>query len=220
VAEGARAPARIGLFGGSFDPVHAGHVHAARSALEAFDLERVYVVPAARPPHKLREVLAPAADRVAMLELAFAGDPRFVVSDVELRRAGPSFTIDTVRALEERHGGSGRAAIHLVLGDDSLEGLPEWRAAEELLARVQPVVVDRGGDPAALLRTLAGRLSPGALARLSRGVLAAPPLRASATELRRQLARGGDPGPLLPPGVHDYIRAHGLYRSAAEAPGA
>ena len=95
-AGAARRAERVGLFGGSFDPVHAGHLHAARAALEAFGLDRVLFVPAARPPHKPGRELAPAQARVAMLELACGADPRFEVCGLELERSGPSYTLSLI----------------------------------------------------------------------------------------------------------------------------
>lgn len=205
-------PERIGIFGGSFDPVHRGHLFAARAARDAFGLDRVLFVPAARPPHKLGRALAPAADRVAMLALALEGEPDFAIEGCELGRAGPSYTIDTVRELERRF--AARAPeLFLVLGSDNLPGLPDWYEVEELLARVQPIVVHREGDPAEHLRALAGRLSPPALQRLERGFLRLPAFEAAASELRARLARGADVGELLTPAVRDYVREHGLYRA-------
>src|SRR5215831_2666653 len=137
----------IGLFGGSFDPVHAGHLHAARSALEAFGLDRVAFVPAREPPHKPGRVLASGEDRLRMLRLATAAEPRFLVLPLELEREGPSFTIDTVRALPEALGRPPDVPIYLVLGSDNLAGLESWREAAALIARVHPVIVHRDDAP-------------------------------------------------------------------------
>ena len=113
-------PRRLGLFGGSFDPVHMGHLHVARVAQRARDLERVVFVPAARPPHKLERALAPGADRLAMLRLAIAGEPSWTVSDVELRREGPSYTVQTVRELALAVGEPADAEVWMILGSDNL----------------------------------------------------------------------------------------------------
>lgn len=214
---GSRAPERLGLFGGSFDPVHFGHLHAARAALEAFDLKRVLFIPAARPPHKPDHRLAPAADRVAMLAIALGGEPRFEIDPLELERAGPSYTIDTVHELRARYA-SKEPELFLIIGSDNLPGLASWWRAEELLANVQPIIVHREGDPAELLHHLRGRLSDPALTRLERGFLRIEPVVVAASELRDALRAGRDPGDALPFGVFDYIRARRLYADLDPSP--
>lgn len=202
---------RAGLFGGSFDPVHAGHLHVARAAQAHADLERVVFVPAARPPHKPGRVLASGADRLAMLELALAGEPSWSASGIELERAGPSYTFDTVLALPRRLGLEPGCRLYLLLGSDNLPGLAMWHAAERLLGLVQPLVVHRGEDLGPALRELRRRLAPELCERIAAGLVEVPPLPVSASELRAALVRSEDPGPLLPPGVLEYIRAHGIY---------
>lgn len=207
-------PRRIGLFGGSFDPVHLGHLHVAAAAQRAFALDRIVFVPAAQPPHKPGRQLAPGADRLRMLALALAGRPEWSVSALELERGGTSWTIDTVRALPAAIGERDDVAIFLLLGDDNLPGLPEWREARALVERVQPVVVRRDGDAAALLEP-ARRLLGDELARkIERGYLTLDPVRVSSTELRAELPELAPDVRGLPPGVLAYIRAHGLYGSA------
>lgn len=204
-----RRAERVGIFGGSFDPVHAGHLFVARCAREAFELDRVLFVPAARPPHKPGVRLACAEHRLAMLRIATADEPAFEVRDLELSREGPSYTIDTVRELAAEIPG---AELFLVIGEDNLPGLPDWREVEALLRHVRPVVVRRGTGGESALEALATRLSPQALRRLACGWLDVPPHPASSTELRARLGRGEDPGDLLPPGVARYALEHGLYR--------
>jgi len=205
---------RLGIFGGSFDPVHAGHLHAARAALERFELDRVVFVPARHPPHKPGRELAPGEDRMEMLRLATAGEPRFLVHGLELERTGPSFTIDTVRALPGLLGEES-AAVHLILGSDNLVGLATWREAQELLERVQPIVVHRDGDPEPAYREIESALGPDAVAKLRRGYLALPPVEASSTDLRARLPALGSKVLELPPGVLEHIRARGLYGTRA-----
>jgi nicotinate-nucleotide adenylyltransferase len=200
---------RVGLFGGSFDPVHRGHVHAARAARDEFRLDGVVFVPAARPPHKPGRALASGADRMAMLALALDGERGFAASDLELTRAGPSYTFDTVVEVARRV--PAQAALHLVLGADNLSGLSAWYRAEELLARVQPIVVHREGDLDVLLAELAGKLSARSLARLAAGLVRLPPVSCSSSDVRAALAAGRVPEEDLPRGVGDYIRARGLY---------
>jgi nicotinate-nucleotide adenylyltransferase len=202
---------RLGLFGGSFDPVHVGHLHVARSAQRAFQLDHVVFVPAARPPHKPGRKLASQDDRARMLALAIAPEPRWSLSTLEFERSGPSYTIDTVRDLPWRLGLRDDVELYLVIGWDNLRDLERWREAQTLLARVQPVVIWRGEDDPALLEHLAGALGAELFTKLERGLLRLPPAPQSSTEMRERLARGEDPGPSLPPGVLEYIRARGIY---------
>lgn len=202
---------RVGVLGGSFDPVHAGHLHVARAALAARDLDRVIFVPAREPPHKLGVRLASDAHRLAMLRLAIADEPRFDVCALELERPGPSFTVDTLRALPAQLGLAPDASLFLVIGGDNLRDFPRWRGFEEILRLAEPLVVVRAGDESSTLARLRGRVAPDVLARLERALVAVEPHPASATALRAALARGEDPGPDLPRSVADYALAHGVY---------
>jgi nicotinate-nucleotide adenylyltransferase len=202
---------RIGLFGGSFDPVHFGHLHAARAARERFGLDRVVFVPAAQSPYKPGRAPAPAADRLRMVELAIAGERGFEASDLELRRPGPSYTIDTVRALPSALGEPEACEIYLVMGSDNLPGLAGWRDVRALLARVQPVVVHREGEPEARFEALRRELGDELGAKVERGYLRLPPVESSSTDLRAALPGLAGDAPLVPPAVLAYIRARGLY---------
>lgn len=205
---------RLGLFGGSFDPVHLGHLHAARSAREAFSLDRVVFVPAARPPHKPGRVLASGADRVRMLELALEGESDFDISDLELAREGPSYTMDTVRELRSAVGESEAAELYMILGSDNLRGLEKWSRVEELLREVVPIVIFRAGASKDALDELRGDLSEEILERLRNGFLDLPPVEASSTAVRTALGGGEEPSIELPPSVGEYIRSRGLYAPA------
>jgi len=212
-----RRPRRIGLFGGSFDPVHAGHLHAAQAALRAFDLDRVVFVPARLPPHKPGRVLASGEDRLAMLRLATAGEPRFLVHGIELAREGPSYTIDTVRALPAALGEPEDVRIHLILGSDNLVGLESWREAAALIERVEPVIVHRSDDPSedpsGDLAQIERKLGRAVAERIRSGYLRLPPVPVSSTGIRTRLASGSSEVELAP-AVLDYIRKHGLYGMA------
>ena len=206
-------PARIGVLGGTFDPVHLGHVAAAEGAAEALGLARVVLVPAGNPPHKLDGARAGADDRLAMARLAVAGRAKLDVSDIETRREGPSYTVDTVRELAAELGPGMR--LYLLLGSDALRDLPSWRDVEEIFRVAEPVAVERPGEPAidwdALARSLPAELVSRARAnfvRLERGV------DVSSTEVRRRLAEGEHVTGLLAPEVERYIREHGLYGAA------
>ena len=187
----------------------------ARAAQAAFALDHVVFVPAARPPHKPGQRLASGAHRTAMLRLALAGHPDWSVDTLELERSGPSYTIDTVRALPARLGLAPEAELFLLLGWDNLRGLERWREARALLALVQPIVVRRGPADPAVLEHLGAALGPELAQRLERGLLPVAPVEASSTAIRAALAAGEDPGAALPPGVLEYARRHELYGGGA-----
>jgi nicotinate-nucleotide adenylyltransferase len=211
--EAPKRPQRVGVYGGSFDPVHAGHLHLAREAQRAFDLDRIVFVPAGRSPFKPRGPVAPAEDRVAMLEIAIRGEPAWSISRVEIERPGPSYTYDTLRELPAKLGLPPDAQLHQLLGWDNLRGLERWHRAREMLAMAQPIVVWRGEDDPGLLELLERELGPELYRRIERGLVRVPPAPESATDLRARLGRGEDPGSELPAGVLEYIRSKGIYRS-------
>ena len=194
---------RIGLFGGSFDPVHNAHLALARAALRELALDEVRWIPAGRPWQKTR-TLTDAAHRAAMVALAIEGEPRFVLDPIELQRAGPSYMLDTVRALLAAHPG---AQWFLLLGQDQHAGLPSWHGADELVALVTLAVAGRPGAPAAPQdghdQGLAG-------ARVCPVVL--PPMDVSSTEVRALCSAGHPIAHLVPEKVARYIEEHGLYR--------
>jgi len=197
---------RIGVFGGSFDPVHAGHLALARRALDAVRLDRVLFVPAADSPFKIGRMHAPAADREAMLRLAVADEPRFGVSRAEIDRGGVSYTYDTLLRLREELPG---AELFFLLGADALAGLHGWRRADELVRLCRFVGFGRGGarpDPDAL------GFDPATNARLAADFVADLDVPASSTEVRDLLSAGRDASALLPQAVAEYIRRRGLYR--------
>lgn len=205
---------RLGLFGGSFDPIHKGHLAAARAAQEAFGLDRVVFVPAARPPHKPALELASEADRLEMVRLAIAPEPSWSVCDLEFARPGPSYTVDTVRQLRARVGEHEDASIWLLIGADNLPGLAGWDRVEELLEEVWPIVIQRAEEPEELPAELVQGLSPAALERLRAGVLNLPPMPGRSTDLRAALRAGEQAHEDLPEEVGAYIRRRGLYGEA------
>jgi nicotinate-nucleotide adenylyltransferase len=213
---------RTAVVGGSFNPVHHGHLLLADEVRETLALDRVLLVPAAQPPHKASARLAPAADRFAMVQLAVAGLPGFAVSDVELRRPGPSYTVDTLAALQ-----APGEELFLVMGSETFLDLLTWRDPVRLARLARLVVVPRTGsafDPesaAALkvLRTLGDepfvRVTAGSPP--PRGVLVvhATSLPISASDLRRRVREGRSLAFRMPPAVADYIARRGLYREPA-----
>jgi len=211
----ALAAGRLGVLGGSFDPPHAGHLFAARSARRAFALEHVLFVPAARPPHKLERRLATPAQRVRMLELLLAGEPDCSIWTLELEREGPSYTLDTLRELSRRVRPEAR--LFLILGEDNLPGLAGWRGAEELLRLAQPIVVPRQSASPGPPPPLDEGLSERARTRLRIGRLSGTTLEASSSELRARLGRGEPPEPpggQLPEALRAHLAAGDLYRRA------
>ena len=198
---------RIGLFGGSFDPPHAAHLALARSALEHLRLHTLRWVPAGQPWQKSR-VLASGLHRGAMVQAAIAGEPRFVLDASELERPGPSYTIDTVRALQAEHSG---AACFLLLGQDQYARFSTWQHWQELLLRVTLAVAVREG--------VAPTLAPEEISTFAHRVVRLPmqPIEASSTAIRAHLAAGGAAHELVPAvvpaEVARYIDRHGLYRN-------
>jgi len=196
---------RLGVLGGTFDPPHLGHLILAETAASALGLERVLFVPAGEPPHKQGQRISPAADRLAMLERALAGNARFDISRVDLDRPGPHFTVDMLALLGKAHPG---AALYFILGGDSLADLLTWRDPVGVIEAARLAVMRRPG--AALdLDVLAQRI-PGAGARLD--VVDAPMIGISGSALRKQIGQGRSVRYQIPDAVLEYIQAHGLYR--------
>ncbi len=202
---------RLGLFGGSFDPIHKGHLAAAHAAQRAFDLDRVIFVPAARPPHKPDLELAPENDRLEMVRRAIAGEPSWSACDLEFHRPGPSYTMDTVEQLRAEVGEDEDASIWLLIGADNLPGLVGWHRVAELLEAVRPIVIRRAGEEQDLAPELEQRLPAEALERLRAGVLSLPPTPGRSTDLRAALHAGDRTPEDLPEAVGEYIRQRGLY---------
>lgn len=207
----AEAGALVGWLGGSFDPVHEGHLYIAQAAADRFGLARVVLVPARAPPHKLDKTLAPGADRLALLELACADDPRLQPSDLELLREGPSFSVDTAEQLLAALPVGTR--LLAVVGADTLADLPNWHRIGELAQRVTFCAVTRPGTP---LETepLLQALGAGAVAAIREHLLELPPHPASSTAVRAALAAGRDPEHVSP-AVLAELRRRGLYPSQA-----
>jgi nicotinate-nucleotide adenylyltransferase len=191
---------RIGLYGGTFDPVHLGHLRAAETARESMDLDLVAFLPAAVPPHR-GAPLSAAADRLAMVRLAIAPHRGFEAWDAELRRPGPSYTVETVSTLVSARPSD---SFVLVVGADTWPEITTWREPERLLSLVEVAVVDRPGYPGA---------EPEAPFPGARGVRRAegPSLPISATAIRERARLGRSVRYLVPDAVADYIVARRLY---------
>jgi len=189
--------------GGSFNPVHHGHLLCARAAAESLETQGVALVVSGIAPHKLRQSdLAPAEHRLEMCRLAVAGAAGFEIDDREIHRGGPSYTIETVRQLKQ----SGWDEVIWLIGADLLAGLPTWHQPQALLAEARLFLMARPGwrfDWASL---------PPAFQILRQQVVQVPQIDISATEIRRRVAAGQPIDYLTPPGVCRYIQDHGLYR--------
>lgn len=202
---------RILLFGGTFDPVHCGHLITARAVAEALDFPRAQLVPAAIPPHKAG-THASAADRLEMLKRATAGDELFEICTLELFRSGASYTYDTLVDLREQYGPA--AELHWVVGADMLESLDTWHRAREVLALARIVVAARPPWHQRLTEIflhLQGRIDPDQLMRLKDFMVATPLVDISSTEIRRRVAAGRSIRYLVPDSVDSYIHEAGLY---------
>ncbi len=191
---------KIGLMGGSFDPVHFGHLIAAQDALEQHGLDHVVLVPAAQAPLKDYEVSASGADRVAMVRAAIDWDHRFEVSDFEVRRGGISYTVDTVRHFRERYP---EAQLFWIIGGDQVPKLDRWHAIEELAGLIEFIFLERPGHPAKKAPEV-----PGLRLHRCDGHL----IELSSTELRERMRQGLSLDYFMPHKTIEFIREKGLYR--------
>lgn len=206
----------VGVFGGTFDPIHLAHLAVAQEAVEALGLERVVFVPAGHPPHKPGQPITPAAHRLAMVELAIAGNDRFAVDRLELDRPGPSYTVDTLEALgAASEPGVPQPDLMLILSAEAFLGLPTWNEPRRVLELARVAVAPRDGYPGAG-RAFVAEHFPDQLDRVV--FLDGPRLRLSATELRERAAAGRSLRYLVPDAVAAYIDDHALYRNPRRNP--
>ncbi len=199
---------RHGLFGGSFDPPHVGHIETARRARAAFDLRRVTFVVAAWPPHKGAERRASFAHRAAMTRLAVSDLSWAEVDESEAEREGPSYTIHTLQDWRRR---APEDELFFIIGSDSLAELPYWHRISEALEAARFVTVARDGFDETIFERLAAALGEKAVERMRRDTIRLEPVRVSSTEVRRRIAAGEPWSELVPPCVARYVRDHNLY---------
>lgn len=205
---------RVGLMGGTFDPIHYGHLVTAEEVYYALNLDEMVFIPTGQPPHKLGQVVTPALDRLAMLELAIASNPHFSISKVDIERPGPSYTVDTLRLLREQWGN--KVELYFVIGWDSLEELASWYNPQGILEQLDHLVaVHRPGhrETPGYRERLEARL-PGITRRLL--TVPVPQLDISASDLRQRVAAGRPIRYQTPDVVVRYIREHNLYREQRE----
>jgi nicotinate-nucleotide adenylyltransferase len=228
-------PLRIGIFGGSFNPIHRCHLAIARETRRRVSLDRVVFVPTGDPPHKPMESLAEARHRLEMVRLAVQQDPGFSVSDVEAVRSAKSYSIETIHRFRSEHGSD--AELFFIIGLDAFLEVGDWKQASDVLQAVHFIVVNRSGLAFSRLRGLGFlpaidaselvRLQEGAIQRLdvpltSRTgliLLRLPPCEVSASDIRARVRRGESIANLLPGPVESYILHHELYREHANRSG-
>jgi nicotinate-nucleotide adenylyltransferase len=214
----------IGLFGGSFNPIHIGHLIVARSMLEQLGLRRMVLIPSANPPHKhgLTE-LADATDRLKMVRLAISGEAGFEADDIEIRRSGPSYTILTVqdyrKALGQRTGNepapvSAEPPLYWIIGGDSLPELHTWYRIRELVEQCRIVTAARPGYERPDLTPLQALLTVRQIQDLRDAVLPTPRIDISATDIRRRIREERSIRYLVPENVREYIESRRLYHSS------
>jgi nicotinate-nucleotide adenylyltransferase len=214
---------RIGLFGGTFDPIHLGHLRAAREILERFALDRILFVPSFIPPHKERKGMAPARDRLRMVELACAGEPRFAASSIEVDAGGRSYSILTLERIRGLYPG---ARVFFILGADAFLEIGTWREHKRVLDESLFIVMTRPGARLEDAAEVVGEPLQKRIRAIAEGEtvdeatfgdhrIFLVPIRAldvSSTEVRRRVGAGETIAGLVPEIVGDYIRFHGLYR--------
>lgn len=200
---------RLGILGGSFDPVHRGHLVLAECCRAQAGLDRVWLVPAAQQPFKPRGPIASAADRVAMLRLAVDGHEGLEVSTLEIDRGGMSYTIDTLEAVAAAEPG---ARLFLLMGADTLADFAEWHRPAAICTLATPLVVSRAGEPPPAFEHLAPLVSAERLAEIQALQVEMPPTPISSSAIRALIASGGDWQKLVDPAVGDFIQDKKLYQ--------
>ncbi len=196
------------LYGGSFDPVHNGHLHIAREASDILDVDKVIFIPAGKPPHKPGQLMASAADRYEMVRLAVEFEPLFAVSDFEIGFDSPSFTLHTVRYFRSQFQS---CELFWLIGADSFAQLDKWYKIELLVDICTLVTVGRPGSSFEVDHLL-GKLTESQIDKLQKYIIDIPLSGESSTEIRRRLAAGESITGMTPPAVEDYISTLGLYK--------
>jgi nicotinate-nucleotide adenylyltransferase len=200
---------RLGIFGGTFDPVHYGHLLLAESAREQLQLDEVWLIPAAMSPFKTGRQQAPAKARLEMLELALAGSEHLRASSLEIDRGGVSYTVDTLTEIARQKPG---AKLYLLMGADALRDLPSWREPARICELATPAVVRRGGTPEPDFAALSAIVSQQRLAEIRAAQVPMPLIELSSTDLRTRAAAGQSLRYRTPRAVEKYIETHRLYQ--------
>ena len=203
---------RIGIYGGSFDPIHYGHLLLAERCREAAELDEVWFIPCAINPHKTEGAFGSDRQRSEMIELAISGYPPFKLNRIELDRGGNSFTVDTVTTISDQHPDD---QLYLLMGDDSLESFSGWKEPGEICRLATPLIVNRPGSGNVDLSVLQPFVDGDRLAEIQSAQLESPMIDISSTDIRHRVQQGKSIRFLLPRGVEIYIQSKGLY--AAES---
>lgn len=202
---------KIGVLGGTFDPVHLGHIMMADEAMKSLELSEVILIPAGQPMSRMKEKLTPAEHRLQMLRLAVDEKPHLRVSAMEIERPGPSYTVDTITELREKYGS--KDELLFIMGWDSLAQLPNWREPGRIISKCSLVAVPRPGFTRPDLKALEKNI-PGISKRVV--FLEKPRADISATDIRKKVARGESIDHLVPAPVAKYIKRHKLYEGQQE----
>jgi nicotinate-nucleotide adenylyltransferase len=200
---------RLGIYGGTFDPVHFGHLLLAECCREQCRLDQIWFMPAAVPPHKQSRAVTDGATRVELLRLAIGGYEAFDVSTLEIDRGGVSFTVDTLWTI---HAQQSLEELFLLMGADTLDDLPNWREPQTVLGLATPAVVHRAGASAPNWDAIAKLVSADRLAEIESRQVEMPAIGISSTDIRRRVADGKSIRFMTPRAVEKVIEARGLYR--------
>jgi nicotinate-nucleotide adenylyltransferase len=200
---------RLGIFGGTFDPVHYGHLLLAECCREQRGLDAVWFLPAAVPPHKRDREPTPTPLRIEMLKLAIAGHPAFSVCTYETDRGGINYTVDTLRHIQEEDSSR---ELFFLMGEDMLLDLPHWRAPKKVCELALPVVVHRAGMPPLDFNCLTNVASPGRIEEICNHRVEMPEIGVSGSEIRRRVAAGLSIRYYTPRAIEEFIALRGLYR--------
>ncbi len=202
---------RIGLMGGTFDPIHHGHLVTAESVYEKIELDEVVFVPSGDPPHKPTENVTCSEHRLKMVEIATQSNPHFSVSSVEVQREGPSYTIDTVRYYSQKYPHN---KIYFITGVDAVVNIPQWKNTDGLFEHCEIIAATRPGYPTKNFFHFRDQLPRHQ--RKSLRILAVPALSISSADLRQRLWEGKSIKYLVPENVEEYIYEHELYSFSSE----
>ena len=200
---------RLGLYGGTFDPVHYGHLLLAEQCREQCGLDEVWFIPAHQAPHKQGTAMTPGKERAEMLEFAVAGYPQFKVSRIEIQRGGTSFTVDTLQQLRDENPAR---ELFFLIGADSLVDLPTWREPERIASLATIVAVNRGDRPLPAADELKDKVGDTIGARVR--LVTMPGIDLSASDLRQRVREGRSIRFMVPRAVEAYIAEHRLYQEA------
>ncbi len=192
---------KIGIYGGTFNPMHIGHLIVSESVREQLLFDRLLFVPSANPPNKSDPTLAPAADRLAMAHLGVESNPEFEISDIETTRGGISYTVDTVNVLSAMYP---KASLYLIIGADNLLEFQTWKSPQDILQKVELVVMNRPGYALHGAKTDFYRLAK---------QVNVPQIGISGTDIRRRVKLGRSIRYMVPPKIEEYIRLKGLYKN-------